>query len=102
MHRRHEPAMQRTEQIMSKPKSRTVKKAASKTAGAARPTSKLGQLQAMLERPEGATIAQLSKALDWQAHSVRGAMSGSLKKKQGLKITGSKEEGADRVYRIAG
>jgi hypothetical protein len=94
--------MQRTEQIMSKPKSRTVKKATSKTAGATRPTSKLGQLQAMLQRPEGATIAQLSKALDWQAHSVRGAMSGSLKKKQGLKITASKEEGADRVYRIAG
>jgi hypothetical protein len=68
----------------------------------ASPTSKLGQLQAMLQRPEGATIAQLSKALDWQAHSVRGAMSGSLKKKQGLKITASKEEGADRVYRIAG
>ena len=87
---------------MSKPKSRTTKKAASKTVGAARPTSKLGQLQAMLQRPEGATIAQLSKALDWQAHSVRGAMSGSLKKKQGLKITATKEEGADRVYRIAG
>jgi hypothetical protein len=94
--------MQRTERIMSKPKSRTAKKATSKTAGAARPTSKLGQLQAMLQRPEGATIAQLSKALDWQAHSVRGAMSGSLKKKQGLKITASKEDGADRVYRIAG
>lgn len=94
--------MQRTEQIMSKAKSRTAKKAASKPADAARPTSKLGQLQAMLERPEGATIAQLSKALDWQAHSVRGAMSGSLKKKQGLKITASKEEGAERVYRIAG
>jgi hypothetical protein len=29
-------------------------------------------------------------------------MSGSLKKKQGLKITASKEEGGDRVYRIAG
>ena len=94
--------MQRTEQIMSKPKSRIAKKGTSKAAGAARPTSKLGQLQAMLQRPEGATIAQLSKALDWQAHSVRGAMSGSLKKKQGLKITASKEEGADRVYRIAG
>jgi hypothetical protein len=102
MHRRQEPGMQRTEQIMSKPKSRIAKKAASKTAGAANPTSKLGQLQAMLQRPEGTTIAQLSKALDWQAHSVRGAMSGSLKKKQGLKITASKEEGADRVYRIAG
>jgi uncharacterized protein DUF3489 len=94
--------MQRTERIMSKAKNRTAKKVTSKTAGAARPTSKLGQLQAMLQRPEGATIAQLSKALDWQAHSVRGAMSGSLKKKQGLKITASKAEGAERVYRIAG
>jgi hypothetical protein len=93
--------MQRTEQIMSKPKGRIAKKVSPKAAGAAHPTSKLGQLQAMLQRPEGATIAQLSKALDWQAHSVRGAMSGSLKKKQGLKITASKEEGADRVYRIA-
>lgn len=74
---------------------------ASKPADAATKT-KLGQLEAMLQRPEGATIAQLSKALDWQAHSIRGAMSGSLKKKQGLKITASKEEGADRVYRIAG
>lgn len=87
---------------MSKPKSRTAKKASSKNPGATRPTSKLGQLQAMLQRPEGATIAQLSKALDWQAHSIRGAMSGNLKKKQGLKISASKEEGADRVYRIAG
>ncbi len=87
---------------MTKPKGRIAKKATSKTTGAARPTSKLGQLQAMLQRPEGATIAQLSKALDWQAHSVRGAMSGSLKKKRGLKITASKEEGTERVYRIAG
>jgi len=66
------------------------------------PTSKLGQLEAMLRRPDGATIPQLVKALDWQAHSVRGAMSGSLKKKQGLKITATKDEGKERVYRIAG
>lgn len=91
-----------TEHHMSKPKTRTAKKASTKTPATSRPLSKLGQLQAMLQRPEGATIAQLSKALDWQAHSVRGAMSGSLKKKQGLAITASKEEGADRVYRIAG
>jgi Protein of unknown function (DUF3489) len=66
-----------------------------------KPTSKLSQIEAMLRRPEGATIAQLSKALDWQAHSVRGAMSGALKKKQGLTITATKDEHADRVYRIA-
>lgn len=68
----------------------------------AKPTSKLGRLEAMLRRPTGATLAQLSEALDWQPHSVRGAMSGSLNKKLGLKIAATKEEGADRVYRIAG
>ena len=63
--------------------------------------TKLGQLEAMLRRPEGATIPQLTGALDWQAHSVRGVISGSLKKKQGLKITATKAEGEERVYRIA-
>jgi hypothetical protein len=67
---------------------------------AAKPSSKLSQLETMLRRPEGASIAQAVKALDWQAHSVRGAMSGSLKKK-GLTIGSTKEEGKERVYRIA-
>ena len=67
----------------------------------AKPQSKLAKMEAMLRRPEGATIPQLVKALDWQAHSVRGAMSGSLKKKQGLKITATKAEGKERVYQIA-
>lgn len=64
----------------------------------ANPTSKLARLEAMLRRPDGATIAQMSKALDWQKHSVRGAMSGSLGKR-GVEITSTKGEGADRVYR---
>jgi hypothetical protein len=67
-----------------------------------KPTSKLGLIEAMLRRPDGATITQLTKALNWQPHSVRGAMSGALKKKQGLTITATKTEHADRVYRIAG
>jgi hypothetical protein len=62
--------------------------------------TKLGQLETMLRRPDGATINQLSKALDWQPHSVRGAMSGTLKKR-GLAITSEKKEKGDRVYRIA-
>jgi hypothetical protein len=88
---------------MTKPKKPAARKAAKPRASktAAKAGSKLSQLEAMLRRPEGATIAQLVKALDWQAHSVRGAMSGSLKKKQGLKIEGTKEEGKDRTYRIA-
>ena len=64
--------------------------------------SKLGRLEGMLRRPEGATLVQMVKALAWQAHSVRGAMSGALKKKRGLKVTATKVENADRVYRITG
>ena len=63
-------------------------------------STKLSRLEALLRRPEGASIAQLSAALDWQPHSVRGAMSGSLKKKRGLKIADEKVEGKERVYRI--
>jgi hypothetical protein len=65
-----------------------------------KPKTKLAQLEAMLRRPDGATIEQISKSLVWQAHSVRGAMSGALKKKQGLTITNEKTD-AGRVYRIA-
>ena len=67
----------------------------------AKPSTKLGQLEAMLRRPDGATIEQLSKSLSWQRHSVRGAMSGALKKKQGFTVTSEKKEDGKRVYRIA-
>ncbi|MBN9488981.1 MAG: DUF3489 domain-containing protein [Alphaproteobacteria bacterium] len=63
-------------------------------------TTKLAQLEALLRRPDCATIAQLSRALDWQTHSVRGAMSGTLKKR-GVTITSEKKEEGDRIYRIA-
>ncbi|MBU1347259.1 MAG: DUF3489 domain-containing protein [Alphaproteobacteria bacterium] len=65
------------------------------------PAGKLGVVAAMLHRPEGATVAQMSEATGWQAHSVRGAIAGSLKKKHGLTIVTEAAEGG-RVYRIAG
>ena len=68
----------------------------------AAPKTKLGRLEGMLRRPEGATISQIAKALDWQLHSVRGAISGSLKKKQGLTVEAEKVADGARVYRIAG
>jgi CHASE2 domain-containing sensor protein len=49
----------------------------------------------------GATLDQISSWIGWQAHSVRGAMSGALKKKQGLAITSDKAKEGQRVYRIA-
>lgn len=78
---------------MSKKKSALVKPAEAgvrtrKQQGARK--TKLAQLEAMLRRPDGATIQQISKSLDWQSHSVRGAMSGALKRRQGLTITNEK------------
>ena len=68
---------------------------------AAVPTGKLGAVVALMRRAEGATVQQMSEATGWQAHSVRGAMSGALKKKHGLIITSEKGD-AGRVYRITG
>ena len=76
------------------------KKRKAPTAPAA-PKTKLRKLEDMLRRKEGATIAQIATALDWQPHSVRGAISGSLKKKQGLAITNQMTEDGCRIYRIA-
>ena len=66
-----------------------------------KPKTKLARLEVMLRRPDGATIEQISKSLDWQAHSVRGAISGALKKKQGLTIASEKTDDGRRIYRIA-
>lgn len=54
----------------------------------------------MLKRPEGTTITQICEATGWQAHTVRGAFAGVLKKKLGLTITSDKPEGCERIYRI--
>jgi predicted ArsR family transcriptional regulator len=67
---------------------------------AKRTESKQQQLIAMLQRPEGATIDELAKKLEWQPHTVRGAIAGALKKRLKLKVDSEKEEGRGRVYRI--
>ncbi|HTX48227.1 MAG TPA: DUF3489 domain-containing protein [Caulobacteraceae bacterium] len=69
------------------------------TAAAKAPSGKLGTVVELLKGPEGATIEALSAATGWQVHSVRGAMSGALKKKHGLTILSEKTE-AGRIYRI--
>lgn len=54
----------------------------------------------MLRAEGGATIDEIVEATGWQAHTVRGAMSGTLKKKLGLTITSEKIEGRGRVYKL--
>jgi hypothetical protein len=54
---------------------------------------------ALLKRPEGATLKAIMAATGWQAHSVRGFLSGQLNKRMGLKVKSFKRDG-ERVYRV--
>jgi predicted ArsR family transcriptional regulator len=87
-----------------------------KAAPAEKPTPRAGTKQALmielLKRPEGATVEQIAEATGWQHHTIRGAISGALKKKLGLTVeaTRTREVGPNRtgakgsstVYRITG
>lgn len=48
---------------------------------AAKGSSKLDRLIALLTTPDGATMAEMIAATGWQTHSVRGALAGQLRKK---------------------
>jgi hypothetical protein len=64
------------------------------------PKGKIAALVALLKRPQGATVQAMMAATGWQAHSVRGAMSGAIKKTLALPVLSEKIDGV-RVYRIA-
>src|SRR4051812_8527567 len=62
--------------------------------------SKQAQVIGLLQRPEGATIDEVAAAMGWQRHTVRGLISGALKKRLGLPVVSEKTE-RGRLYRIA-
>ncbi len=65
---------------------------------AQREGTKQAMLIAMLQRPEGASIAEIVAATGWLGHTARGAISGVLKKKLALPVTAEKVEGRGTVY----
>ncbi len=69
---------------------------------AVRPGTKQALMIDLLKRKKGATIEEIVEATGWQPHSVRGAISGALKKKLGLAVTSERVGDGSRVYRIAG
>ena len=62
--------------------------------------TKQAQIIALLQRPEGAAITEIVAETGWMAHSVRGLISGALKKKLGLPIASEKVEGRGTVYKL--
>jgi Protein of unknown function (DUF3489) len=83
---------------------------------AEKPAPRAGTKQALmidlLKRPEGATVEQIAAATGWQHHTIRGAISGALKKKLGLTVEATRmrevgpnkagAKGSSTVYRITG
>jgi hypothetical protein len=62
--------------------------------------SKTARILDLLRRPGGATARELLKAIGWQAHSLRGFLSGTVGKKMGLALTSAKGEDGERVYSL--
>lgn len=65
------------------------------------PGTKLAKVVAALQNPDGATIFHLMCCTGWQPHTIRGALSGMVRKKLGLNVISTKAAGGERVYRIA-
>jgi len=112
-----EPAAESATQAAKPAKGRAKAKAKpAKVAPTEKPTPRAGTKQAqmieLLKRPEGATVEQIAATTGWQHHTIRGAISGALKKKLGLNVeaTRTREVGPNKsgakgsatVYRIVG
>jgi hypothetical protein len=77
-------------------------KAGERTDGATAPkTSKKTAVLELLRRPNGVTLDELMAATGWQAHSVRGFLSGTVRKKMGLEPERFRREDKSQAYRIA-
>ena len=77
------------------------KAASAKKATPARHGTKTAKILDLLERPDGVTLKELIKGTGWQAHSVRGFLSGAISKKMGIRVESSKRPDGDRSYRIS-
>ncbi len=100
-----EPKKASKKQAKGAPKATSTKekpasKKAAKAASVPREFSKKNAVLDLLRRKEGATLAEIAKATDWQNHSIRGFLSGQVSKKMGLAVESTKNDKGERVYRL--
>jgi hypothetical protein len=100
------PAEAKFPERSNRARRRGVKKAAGASAKATkassdrtRPVSKQDRIVVLLQRPEGATLDVLVKETEWQKHSIRGFLAGTVRKKLKLPLLSEKIDGV-RTYRI--
>ena len=83
-------------------KAKAAKQATAKDAApTARDGSKKAIVLELIRRADGASLKEIMEATAWQAHSVRGFISGSLGKKMGLTVESFKRTDGERAYRTA-
>jgi hypothetical protein len=93
-------AKQRTQPAPPKAKP-TRKGSRAKKPVPARRGTKTAKILDLLKRPGGVTLKDLTKATGWQAHSVRGFLSGTLGKKRGTPVHSSKRADGERAYHLS-
>ena len=95
------PAKGKRKNAPDRPKgSDTARPSANNTPNVAREGSKKAEVVDLMRRPQGATLAEIMKTTEWQPHTVRGFVSGTLVKKLGLKIESFRTAEKERVYRV--
>ena len=94
------PAKPKSAKKATPPKKAPTGRKKAEKPGSARDGSKTAQVLDLLKRPGGATAKELMKATGWQAHSVRGFLSGTVGKKMGLAVTSAKGEDGERTYSL--
>lgn len=89
-----------TTKTQIKPKTKKSAPSAKPKKTTARPKTKQAIIQGLVERPNGASIVELTKATKWQAHSVRAALTGI--RKSGTDVVRTKDDGGTTRYRVGG
>lgn len=89
-----------TKPRIAKPTARRLATSNSRRSMTAQSGSKHDQILGLLRRKQGASLEEMQKTCGWQAHSVRGFLAGTVKKRLGLKLNSERRDGGGRRYTI--
>jgi hypothetical protein len=95
------PVAPKAKRLTNRKSSTRTRARANQLARHAREGSKKAAVLELLRRKQGATLAAIMKKTGWQAHSVRGFISGALVNRMGLAVESAKRDDGERVYSLA-